>query len=63
MNTSRKRQNPTVIRPYLTHLITVLGFNSENLDRLTRGLHYAMWMQDKMLQVICGFWKLVSIFV
>lgn len=35
---------------YRLILLLILGFTSDNLVRLTRGLHYAMWMQDKMLQ-------------
>lgn len=30
-------------------LLFFAGFTTDSLDRLCKGLHYALWMQDKML--------------
>lgn len=50
IQTTSKSKGNLVTLIILSKLIVGLGFTPENLDRLTRGLHYAMWMQDKMLQ-------------
>ncbi|CAD5209856.1 unnamed protein product [Bursaphelenchus xylophilus] len=53
------------LREYIRNQSKVKGFTPESFDRLCRGLHYALWMQDKMLlqEEMCDeFGSLVNLF-